>query len=64
MTESGIYFSAVYEGSVNCITLNDEFGEVNVYLMPFIRPGLVKHFAELKGEEVDFEKNPWNQAVD
>lgn len=64
MTGSGIYFSAVYEGSVNCITLNDEFGEVNVYLMPFIRPGLVKHFAELKGEEVDFEKNPWNQAVD
>ena len=64
MTESGIYFSAVYEGSVNCITLNDEFGEVNVYLMPFIRPGLVKHFAELKDEEVDFEKNPWNQAVD
>lgn len=64
MTERGIYFSAVYEGSVNCITLNDEFGEVNVYLMPFIRPGLVKHFAELKGEEVDFEKNPWNQAVD
>ena len=64
MTESGIYFSAVYEGSVNCITLNDEFGEVNVYLMPFIRPGLVKHFAERKGEEVDFEKNRWNQAVD
>ena len=64
MTGSGIYFSAVYEGSVNCITLNDAFGEVNVYLMPFIRPGLVKHFAELKGEEVDFEKNPWNQAVD
>lgn len=44
-----IYLSPVYQGEVRCITMEDEYGEVNVYLLPFIKPTQVKAF--LKEEE-------------
>ena len=44
-----IYLSPVYQGEVRCITMEDEYGEVNVYLLPFVKPTQVKGF--LKEEE-------------
>ena len=34
----GIYISPVYDGNIEPITLNDSNGEVNFYLLPFIKP--------------------------
>ena len=42
MDKSGIYLSPVYNGHVSPITLTDAHGEVNVYLLPFIKPAHVR----------------------
>lgn len=44
-----IYLSPVYQGEVRCITMEDAYGEVNIYLLPFVKPTQVKAF--LKEEE-------------
>lgn len=38
MDKSGIYLSPVYDGEVRPISLEDGFGPVNVYMLPFIKP--------------------------
>ena len=42
MQSSGIYLSPVYEGTVEPVTLQDAFGDVRFYLLPFVRPGDVR----------------------
>ncbi len=40
---SGIHLSPVYNGKVEPITLQDEYGEVDFWLLPFIKPIHVRH---------------------
>lgn len=42
MQKSRIYLSPVYDGTVTPVTLQDAFGEVRIYLLPFVRPGDVR----------------------
>ncbi len=42
MENSGIFFSHNYDGTAACPTFTDEFGEVKIYLLPFIRPQNVR----------------------
>lgn len=54
MNQRGIHLSRVFQGSMERITLKDEFGDLNVYLMPFVKPIHVKQFypdAELQSYE-------------
>ncbi|MBQ6829589.1 MAG: exonuclease SbcCD subunit D [Clostridia bacterium] len=44
MDKSGIYMSPVYAGYIEPITLTDEFGDVNVYMLPFIKPANARRF--------------------
>lgn len=39
---SGIYLSPVYDGNVKPITLTDRIGKVNIYMLPFVKPVVVK----------------------
>ncbi len=43
MKQSGVHVSSVYDGSIQKVTLTDEFGEVLIYLLPFVRPSTVRH---------------------
>ncbi len=43
-TEKGVYFGAKYDGNIRKVTLDDDFGGVNFYLMPFVKASEVKHF--------------------
>ena len=38
MSYSGIHVAPVYDGNVNPVTLTDEYGNVNFYMLPFIKP--------------------------
>lgn len=40
----GIHLAPVYNGVVEPITLSDEYGPVNVYMLPFIKPAQVRGF--------------------
>ena len=44
MENKGIYLSRVYDGSIAPITLNDEYGSVSFWMLPFIKPVHVKRF--------------------
>ena len=46
MESSGIYMSPVYSGNVTPITLCDEYGKINIWMLPFIKPAHVRRFHE------------------
>lgn len=55
---SGVHISPVYGGNVVPYTLSDEHGEVDIYLLPFIKPVHVRrHFPDEKIES-------WTDALD
>lgn len=39
---TGIHLSPVYDGNVNKYTLEDNNGPVNIYLLPFIKPAIIR----------------------
>lgn len=41
---SGIHLSPVYNGTVAPIILNDEYGAVNFYMLPFLKPANIRRF--------------------
>lgn len=46
MRHSNVFLSPVYRGDIEPIILEDEYGSVFVYMLPFIKPVHVKHFLE------------------
>lgn len=46
METSKIYMSPVYNGEVSPVTLEDEFGKINVWMLPFVKPVHVHKFNE------------------
>lgn len=40
----GIYLSPVYDGTLKPVSMEDEYGEINVYMLPFIKPVAVKQY--------------------
>ena len=42
MAQSGVHLAPVYDGKVSQITLTDEYGLVNLYLLPFLKPSHVR----------------------
>lgn len=46
MDISGVHMSPVYNGKVEAISLDDEFGKVNFYMLPFVKPVNVRRFFE------------------
>lgn len=43
MSIGGVYISKPFEGVPERVQLEDEWGKVNVYMLPFIKPALVRH---------------------
>ena len=44
MEKSGVHLSPVYDGNVIPTVLNDSHGDVNIYMLPFIKPANVRRF--------------------
>ena len=44
MTENKIFLSPVYDGNVKPIALYYDYGEVNFYLLPFVRPADIRRY--------------------
>lgn len=44
MEQSGIHIARVYNGVLAPLTLRDEYGSVDLYLLPFLRPVQVRRF--------------------
>ena len=44
MEKSRVYMAPVYNGEVKPVEMQDEYGKLNVYLLPFIKPSHVRRF--------------------
>lgn len=44
MNASGIFMAPVFNGKLEPIPIEDEFGAVNIYMLPFVKPANVKRF--------------------
>lgn len=42
----GLYISAEYKGKLDKIVVEDEYGKINVYMLPYIKPAEVKEYFE------------------
>ncbi len=51
LDRSGVYLSPVYDGTVRPVTLTDEYGAVDCYLLPFIKPAHVRRAFPEEGIE-------------
>lgn len=47
----GIHISPVYDGKISPVTLTDQLGEVDFWLLPFLKPAHVKRFYPDEGIE-------------
>lgn len=54
---SGIHLSPVYNGTVTPVTLEDSYGPVSFYMLPFVKPSSVRRFFE------DTEIDSYTDAV-
>ena len=59
---SGIYLSPVYNGTVKPNIINDDFGEVNIFMLPFIKPANVRRYFE--NENIDSYTDALKTAID
>ena len=46
MDAGGIHMSPVYSGKIDPIRLKDDHGELNIYMLPFVKPAHVRRFHE------------------
>jgi exonuclease SbcD len=54
LSDKRIFIYGAFDGSINKVVLPDEYGEVNFWLMPFIKPTMVRGlFAESEIENYD-----------
>lgn len=60
LSQSGVYVSPVWDGQVRPISLEDEHGTVNVYLLPFLKPAHVRRYFD---EEIETYTDAMRVAV-
>ena len=61
MAKGGVYVAPVYDGQARCVTLSDAQGEVDVWLLPFVKPAHVR--AALGDEGIEGYTNALSAAV-
>lgn len=61
MDASGIHLSPVYSGRVLPTSLEDEYGPVDVYMLPFLKPAQVRRYFE--GEELSTYTEAVGRAI-
>lgn len=61
MSSRQIYLSPVFEADVEPVTVNDKYGGINIYMLPFVKPSLVKRV--YPEEEIITYQDAVNAAV-
>lgn len=61
LSSRGVYLSPVYDGTVEKVSLTDAYGEVQVHLLPFVKPAVVRHVFE--EEEINSYQDAVRSAV-
>jgi exonuclease SbcD len=62
MDKNKVYFSPVYDGKVKTVELKDNYGSVNIHMLPFLKPANVRAF--YPDEEISTYTDALKVAVD
>lgn len=60
MTGSGIHMATQYNGEVDTVTVKDEYGMIDIYLLPFLKPAHVRAVWKEQAEEI----HTYQEALD
>ena len=63
MDKRGIHFAGGYDGKAHMFSLNDEFGKVNFYMLPFLKPIHVRAYIDANNGETAAEIKTFTDAV-
>lgn len=55
MEQRGIYIAGTFQGKLECVSLNDSWGSIHFYMLPFVKPSVMKKY--YKTEFQDAIKN-------
>lgn len=61
VSETGVYISPVYDGEVRGISCQDAYGPINIYLLPFLKPSMVRQY--LQDEDIKTYQDAVEAAV-
>lgn len=53
LQKNGLYIAGVFEGTLEYISLKDEYGVVNIHLLPFLKPAMLKPYFEQPADTYD-----------
>ncbi len=56
----GLYIQTSYDGFIRNVPLKDEYGKINIYMMPFVKPADVKRYFE---EEIEGYDNAFRKIM-
>ncbi len=61
----GLYIQTTYDGKIRKVQLEDEFGKLNIYMMPFVKPVDVKQYfkKEIKSYDDAFKYIMENENI-
>ena len=64
MSGRGVFVSPVYRGDTAKFTMTDSYGELCLYLLPFVKPAVVRHaLQEMSGREETPMPESYHEAV-
>lgn len=64
MTGSGIHMSPVFDGKVTPVTLSDSYGDVDVFMLPFIKPAHARRAFPEREEDIATYTDAVKAAID
>ena len=62
LAEGGLYIAPEYDGALESVPLEDEYGVIDVYMLPFVKPAHVRRFHP--DEEIESYTDAMKAAVD
>lgn len=57
MNRRGVYVSPVYDGNAAKVVLTDDYGELHLHLLPFLKPAIVRHVLEKERNEEELPQS-------
>lgn len=42
--DNGVFIEGIFDGKLRCVSFDDEYGKVNIYMLPFVKPIDVKKY--------------------
>ena len=62
MEREGVHIISVFDGILHSFPLTDEYGQINIFMLPFIRPSDVRRF--FPEEEIDTFSDALKLVID